>query len=214
MMIDSKTRILLVDDHAVVRAGFKMLLAAVADMEVCGEANCGEQAIALYSELQPDMVVMDLSMPGIGGLETIRRLIQRDENAQILVFSVYQESIYIQRALSSGAKGYITKNSVPDILPEAIHHILKGQRYVEAGLLKKAPEQDYQTLIAGFSAREFDIFRLLAQGMNSYAIGDELCLSHKTVANYATQIKKKLQVNTTAELMRVALQINADPPPH
>jgi two-component system invasion response regulator UvrY len=208
-----KTRILLVDDHAVVRAGFKLLLAATSAIEVCGEADCGEKAIALYPTLQPDIVVMDLSMPGIGGLETIRRLIQRNENAKILVFSVYNEPIYVNRALISGAQGYITKNSVPDILPEAITHILEGHRYIEAGLLKNNAEQDYPALIADFSAREFDIFHLLAKGLSIHEIANDLCLSHKTVANYATQIKKKLQVSTSAELIRVALQLDTDRPP-
>ncbi len=212
-MTNNKIRILLVDDHAVVRAGFKLLLSSVAGMDVCGEADRGEQAIQLYQTLQPDIVVMDLSMPGIGGLETIRRLLQRDERAKILVFSVHHEQVYVNRALSSGAKGYISKNSAPDILPPAIASVVSGERYVEAGLLKETVERDYQAAIAAFSPREFDVFRLLAKGLTVHSIADELCLGYKTVANYATQIKKKLNAATVAELMQIALSADIDTRP-
>lgn len=204
-------KILLVDDHMVVRAGFRMLLATGDGIEVIGEAERGEQAIQLYQELQPDMLVMDLSMPGIGGLETIRRIVQRDSQARILVFSVHHEQVYVSRALNAGAQGYITKNSAPGILTEAIEAIMKGQCYVEQGLIKEtgATEQrsDHQATIAGFSPREFDVFSLLAQGLTVHKIADQLCLGHKTVANYATQIKKKLQVDTTTELAHIAVNL-------
>ena len=207
----NKIKIILVDDHMVVRAGFKMLLAAGDSIDVIGEAARGEQAIQLYQELSPDLVVMDLSMPGIGGLETIRRIMQRDNNALILVFSVHHEQVYINRALNAGAKGYITKNSAPDILTKAINAIMQGETYVESGLLKGSvelsPKNDHQTIIAEFSAREFDVFNLLAQGLTVHKIADQLCLGHKTVANYATQIKKKLQVDTTAEIAHIAVNL-------
>ena len=212
-MTEQKIKILLVDDHAVVRAGFKLLLSSVSGMDVCGEADRGEKAVQLYQTLQPDIVVMDLSMPGIGGLETIRRIVQRHEHANILVFSVHHEQVYVNRALMSGAKGYITKNSAPEILPAAITSILQGQLYVESGLLKEAAKRDYQAIIETFSAREFDVFRLLAQGLTVHNIADELCLGYKTVANYATQIKKKLNAVTVAELMRIALSLNIDTAP-
>ncbi len=206
-----KISIILVDDHAVVRAGFKMLLASSDSITVIGEAERGEQAIQLYQELQPDIVVIDLSMPGIGGLETIRRLVQRDAAALVLVFSVHHEPVYVNRALKAGAKGYITKNSAPEILSEAIVAIQQGGVYVEKGLLKDGVEPhttgDFQALIASFSPREFDIFNLLAQGLTVHKIADQLCLGHKTVANYATQIKKKLRVDTTAELAHIAVNL-------
>ncbi|MDD2758898.1 MAG: response regulator transcription factor [Methylomonas sp.] len=207
----SRIKIMLVDDHAVVRAGFKMLLTTDDRMDVVGEAERGEQAIQMYQELKPDIVVMDLSMPGIGGLETIRRIVQRDTAALILVFSIYQEQVYVSRALSAGAKGYITKNTAPEILIEAIGAILQGNTYVEAGLLKEGRGEhnpgDYQAVIATFSPREFDVFNLLAHGLTVHHIADQLCLGSKTVANYATQIKKKLQVNTTAELAHIAVSL-------
>ncbi len=207
--MNSKIKVLLVDDHAVVRAGFKLLLATSSNIEVVAEAESGEQSIQFYQSYQPDIVVLDLSMPGIGGLETIKRLVQRNEKINILVFSVHDEQVYITRALNAGAKGYITKNSAPEILPEAIESIYNGQRYVEQGLLKqngnKASEHDFQSIIQTFSTREFDIFRLLAKGLTAHKIADELCLGYKTVANYVTQIKKKLQVSSIAELAHIAI---------
>ncbi len=209
--MNNKIKVLLVDDHAVVRAGFKLLLATSANIEVIAEADRGEQAIQLYQKHQPDIIVLDLSMPGIGGLETIQRIIKRDKKVKILVFSVHDEQVYINRALNAGAKGYITKNSAPEILSEAIESIQQGECYVEQGLFKEihhqTTEYDYQKTIDTFSAREFDIFRLLAKGASVHKIADELCLGYKTVANYATQIKKKLRVSSMPELVHIAIAL-------
>lgn len=213
--MNDKINILLVDDHVVVRAGFRMLLATSDSLAVMAEASRGEQAIQLFDTLKPDIVVMDLSMPGIGGLETIRRLLQRDHEALILVFSVHHEQAYVSRALAAGARGYITKNSAPEILSEAIQAIMQGDCYVEQGLLKTSIDTsmafDHQTLIAQFSPREFDVFTLLAQGLTAQKVAEQLCLGQKTVANYATQVKKKLHVNTSAELAHIAMQLSLLP---
>ena len=207
-----KIRILLVDDHAIVRAGFKMLLATHEAIEVIAEVSRGETALQQYQTLKPDLVIMDLSMPGIGGLETIKRLSQRDSEALILVFSVHHEQVYINRALSAGAKGYITKNSAPELLLEAINAVMLGEIYVEKGLLKTTTStgniDHYQTIIEDFSAREFDVFKLLAQGVTVYSIAEELCLNYKTVANYGTQIRKKLRANSLIEIARIAEDCN------
>ena len=207
-----KIRILLVDDHAIVRAGFKMLLATHEAIEVIAEASRGETALQQYQTLKPDLVIMDLSMPGIGGLETIKRLCQRDSNVLILVFSVHHEQVYINRALNAGAKGYITKNSAPELLLEAINVVMLGEIYVEKGLLKTTTStgniDHYQTIIEDFSAREFDVFKLLAQGVTVYSIAEELCLNYKTVANYGTQIRKKLGANSLIEIARIAEDYN------
>ena len=206
-----KITVILVDDHAVVRAGFKLLLDTSTHIEVVAEADRGEQVIQLLQQHQPDIIVMDLSMPGIGGLETIKRIMQRDESVRILVFSVHDELVYINRAMAAGAKGYITKNSAPEILTEAISHIMQGQEYIEHGLLKEVSNQtsenDYQNIIETFSAREFDIFSLLAKGLTVHKIAGELCLGYKTVANYSTQIKKKLKISSIAELAHIAVMV-------
>jgi DNA-binding NarL/FixJ family response regulator len=207
-MLSQKIKIILVDDHAVVRAGFRMLLATSEEIEVIGEAERGEQAIRLYQELHPHMLVMDISMPGIGGLETIRRIVLLDPQARILVFSVHHEQVYVQRALSAGAKGYITKNSAPEILIFALRTIMQGRCYVEHGLLRAKDlkgQNAYQQIIGAFTPREFDVFALLAQGLTVQKIADQLCLGQKTVANYATQIKKKLQIETLTELAHIAV---------
>lgn len=207
-----KIKVILVDDHAVVRAGFRMLLSTESDIEVIAEAERGEVACQLYLEQQPDVMVLDLSMPGIGGLESIRRICNRDSNAKILVFSVHDEMVYVDRAMKAGAKGYITKNSAPGILATAIQKIAQGDIYIEQGLMKgmslQNSESDYQTLVDALSAREFDIFLLLAKGLTAHKIADELCLGYKTVANYGTQIKSKLKVSTVAELAHIAMVLS------
>ncbi len=207
--MNNKIKVILVDDHAVVRAGFRMLLSAEADIDVIAEAERGEAACQLYLDQQPDVMVLDLSMPGIGGLESIRRICNRDSSAKVLVFSVHDEMVYVDRAMNAGAKGYITKNSAPGILVEAIQKIAAGEIYIEQGLMKNKPlensETEYQAIIDSLSPREFDVFLLLAKGLTAHKIADELCLGYKTVANYGTQIRSKLRVSSVAELAHIAM---------
>ena len=207
-------KVILVDDHAIVRAGFRMLLATDEAIEVIGEAERGESACQLYFETQADLMVLDLSMPGIGGLETIRRICNRDGKAKILVFSVHDEKVYIDRAISAGAKGYITKHAHPEILIAAIKKRAEGEIYIEPGLLKddalrsdkfETSNEAYKAIIDALSPREFDVFLLLAKGLTSHKIADELCLGYKTIANYGTQIRNKLKVSSVAELAHIAL---------
>jgi DNA-binding NarL/FixJ family response regulator len=202
-------KVILVDDHAIVRAGFRLLLASEEHIDVLDEAERGEHAIQLFQEKQPDVMVLDLSMPGIGGLETIRRICARNPNAKILVFSVHNELVYVNRAISAGAKGYITKNSAPAILVEAIQAIAQGEHYIEHGLISTQEtatnDIDYKAIIDSLSVREFDVFLLLAKGLTAHKIADELCLGYKTVANYGTQIRTKFKVSNLAELTHIAL---------
>jgi len=206
-----KIKVILVDDHAVVRAGFKMLLATDDRIEVIAEAERGEQAIQLYQSMKPDVMVMDISMPGIGGLEAIRRICLRDKNAKILVFSVHNEQAFINQAIKAGAKGFISKSSAADTLIDAIQHIFLGRDYIAQDLNGAVDQQrhsstpDLQVIINKFSTREFEIFIGLAKGKTAHKISDELCLSYKTVANYSTAIKKKLKVSTVTELTHIAL---------
>jgi two-component system invasion response regulator UvrY len=207
----TKIRVLLVDDHAVVRAGFRLLLASVDSIEVVAEASRCEEACKLYEDWRPDVAVMDLSMPGIGGLEGIRRITARDPGAKILVFSIHDEKVYVDRALAAGAKGYITKNSAPEMLITAVQAIAGGETYVEAGLNASGAfpsgQKDHRALLATLSPKEFDVFRLLAKGLTTHEAANELCLGVKTVANYSTQIKAKLKVSTAAELARLAIDL-------
>lgn len=211
-MTNYPIKVILIDDHAVVRAGFRMLLSTETSIEVIAEAERGEQACQLYYEKQPDVMVIDLSMPGIGGLESIRRIIQRHPDAKLLVFSVHDEQVYMSRALKAGASGYITKHGDPAVLVEAIHKIAAGGIYIEPNLVKKPLNLnntpiEYQMIIETLSSREFDVFLLLAKGLTIHKIADELCLGYKTAANYGTQIKSKLQVSTVAELAHIALAL-------
>ncbi len=202
-------QVILVDDHAVVRAGFRMLLTAEADIQVVAEAERGEQTLKLQQDFPSAILILDISMPGIGGLETIRRLINRAPDSLILVFSVHDEQAYINRALSAGAKGYITKNSAPDILPDAIRELAAGAVFIEKGLISKPQsvmeQANYQSVVDTLTPREFDVFLLLAKGFTVRQIADQLCLSNKTAANYSTQIKKKFSVSSVAELTHIAL---------
>ncbi len=211
----NKIKVILVDDHAVVRAGFRMLLSTDDSIEVIAEADRGEAACQLYLEKQPDVMVLDLSMPGIGGLETLRRICNRDSHAKVLVFSVHDERVYVDRAMNAGAKGYITKQAHPEILITAIQKIAEGELYIEQGLIRaddavlseelETNETDYKAVIGSLSAREFDVFLLLAKGLTAHKIADELCLGYKTVANYGTQIRSKLKVSSVAELAHIAI---------
>ena len=207
-MNTAKITVVLVDDHAIVRAGFRLLLATESDIDVIAEASRGEEILQIYSELKPDIVVMDLSMAGIGGLETTRRLVMREDDAKIIVFSVHHEKVYIQRALDAGARGYICKHAHPDRLIDAIKQVAKGRIYIDPSLVDDAQHQEdmttYQTIIATLSPREFDVFVLLAKGMTAHQISDELCLSYKTVANYGTTIRSKLNVTSMAQLANIA----------
>lgn len=207
-MNTAKITVILVDDHAIVRAGFRLLLATESDIDVIAEASRGEEILQIYSELKPDIVVMDLSMAGIGGLETTRRLVMREDDAKIIVFSVHHEKVYIQRALDAGARGYICKHAHPDRLIDAIKQVAKGRIYIDPSLVDDAQHQEdmttYQTIIATLSPREFDVFVLLAKGMTAHQISDELCLSYKTVANYGTTIRSKLNVTSMAQLANIA----------
>jgi two-component system invasion response regulator UvrY len=206
-MKNEKIRVILVDDHAIVRAGFRLLLATEEDIDVIAEAEKGEQILQLYADLKPDVIVMDLSMAGIGGLEATRRLVARYEEANVIVFSVHHENVYVSRAMNAGAKGYICKQAHPDVLITAIKKVANGEIYVEPNLVDE-PKSDFQTIVNDFSPREFDVFLLLAKGLTAHSISEQLCLSYKTVANYGTNIRTKLSVNSSAELAHIALSLN------
>lgn len=207
----SKIRVMLVDDHAVVRAGYKTLLENTEDIEVIAEAATGEQACKIHNELQPDIMVIDLSMPGMGGLETIRRTIARNSNAKVLVFTMHEEIVFVEQALQTGARGYITKNSAPDVLIDAIRTLATGQTFLDSEIAQRLAFQKTRgsdSPFSNLSTREFEIFCLLAEGLSTSEIAKRLSISYKTVANYSTQIKNKLDVSTVADIARLAIRYN------
>jgi two-component system invasion response regulator UvrY len=204
-----KINVLLVDDHAVVRTGYKTFLGLSERIGAIYEADRGEMACQLYGRHQPDVVVMDLSMPGMSGLETIRRLLQRDPRSKILVFSIHDELVYVSRAIKAGAKGFITKNSTPEMLIAAVGAIALGGIYIDPELAQQlvvsmAAEQDESEKLKRLSPREFDIFCLLANGYTTKEAAKKLCLSYKTVCSHGTTIKEKMEVKTAAELTMLA----------
>lgn len=201
--------ILLVDDHAVVRMGYGMLLKKMHNIDTIIEAESGEQAYQLFSAHQPDIVIMDLSLPGVGGLATIRKIVKRDVDAKILVFSVHDELIYVKRAMDSGAKGYITKSCPPELLLEALQHVIQNEIFIQPELAQKLVRQQLadtqlSCMTDKLSAREFEVFHLIAQGHTTQDTGEKLNLSTKTIANYVSVIKNKLDVSTDIELAHMA----------
>ena len=205
-----KTTIVLVDDHAVVRAGVRRLLEQEPLFEVIGEAESGEKAYQIFGELKPDVMVMDLSMPGMGGLEGIRRILMRYEKARILVLSMHEDLSFANQALKLGAKGYLTKNTLADDLVKSIETVTQGDVFLSDEIAKKMAMQSIsgnQDPVHELSAREFEIFRLLAEGLDIDAIASTLNISSKTVSNYQTMIKQKLDINTPIELIRYAIKV-------
>ena len=207
--MNKKIKIILVDDHAVVRAGVRRLLEQEPLFDVIGEAESGEKAYQLFGELNPDVMVMDLSMPGMGGLEAIRRILMRDEKAKILVLSMHEDLSFANQALKLGAKGYLIKNTLGDDLVKAIEAISQGEIFLSDEIAKKIAVSSIdggQDPIHDLSAREFEIFRLLAEGFEVDAIATTLNISSKTVSNYQTMIKQKLNIHTPVELIRYAIK--------
>lgn len=200
-------KILLVDDHAIVRSGLRRLLATSAHAEILEAAN-GRDALTLARAERPDLVILDLNLPGLGGLELIRRLMQEDKSTRILVFSMHAEPLYVVRALEAGATGYLSKNVAPDELLTAVRRVVAGGRYVENEIAQAMAVQ-----VAGpgqpldrLTARDLEIMRLLADGRSLAEIADALGIGYKTVANTLSQIKAKLGVSRTADLVRVAIE--------
>ena len=199
--------ILVVDDHPIVRAGCRQLIQQIPNTKVI-EAETGEEGYRLFQENYPDMVLLDITLPGIGGLEVLRKMRANRENAKVLMFSMHEDPVFASRAMQAGAKGYITKNNAADYLVEAVEKVLAGKTY-----LSPDPAQQLAMLNIGagtsalsdLSRRELEILRLLGEGKSMTEISNLLGISYKTVANNLTQIKSKLDINKTAELMRFAI---------
>ena len=207
--MSKKVTIVLVDDHAVVRAGVKRLLEQEPLFEVIAEAESGEKGYQLFGALEPDVMVIDLSMPGMGGLEAIRRIMKRHEKAKILVLSMHEDLSFANQALKLGAKGYLIKNTLGDDLVKAIETISRGEVFLSDEIAKKIAVSSIDSVqdpIHDLSAREFEIFRLLAEGLEVDAIATTLNISPKTVSNYQTMIKQKLNIHTPVELIRYAIK--------
>ena len=202
-------RVMLVDDHAVVRMGFKLLLQGADDIEVVAEAESGEEAIKRYPEIKPDVVVMDISMPGIGGLEAVSRLLAKDPAAKILILSAHEDSSHPKRLLKAGAVGYLSKRSAAEELIQAIHQVSKGKTFLDSKLAQAMAVQQLtgeQNPVEVLSDREFEVFMLLAKGQSVAHIAEKLFLSPRTVGTHLYNIKQKLNAGNSAEITLIAMR--------
>jgi two-component system invasion response regulator UvrY len=203
-------RVLLVDDHAVVRMGFRLLLQSTAEMSVVAEADSGEAACQLYLELKPDVVVMDLAMPGMGGLEALRRIRARDARAQVLTLSAHDDPMHARRALQEGALGFLSKRSAPEALLEAVSVVADGRRYLDSALAQKLALAEFdggaKSPVERLSEREFEVFVRLAGGATVQRIAMDLNLSASTIGTHLYNIKQKLGVVNQSELTLIAIR--------
>jgi len=201
-------KLLLVDDHAVVRAGLQRLLAASAGTTVLEAAN-GRDALALIRSERPDLVVLDMNLPGLGGLELLRRLLQEQPGLRVLVLTMHDDLVYAEGVLQAGASGFVTKNTSAEELLAAIQRVSEGGRYIEHEI---AQALALRSVAAGnapptLSEREHEILRLLANGYSLGEIAEAIGVSYKTIANACSQIKTRLGVERTTELVRMAVEL-------
>lgn len=216
MTIQQTITVILVDDHPVVRDGYRRLLEQMPNIKIVAEADNGEAGYDLYRKLSPDVLVLDINMPGIGGLETIRRIKAYDEKARILVFSMHSNEIMIQRALEAGALGYLTKQGGMGQMVQAVQQVAKGRMFIDAdhvaSLAQHKLSDNTADPIRVLSAREFQLFKLLAEGYSVADIAAMLSISAKTVGVHHTNIMKKLNLHNASQLVRLAILCNVIEP--
>ena len=204
-----KISVILADDHAVVRMGFRLLLQDTKDITVDGEAESGEEVLKLLNTLTADVIVMDLSMPGIGGLETISRIVGKNKSPKILILSAHEDAIHPKRSLKAGANGYLSKRGAAEELIKAIRQIHSGNMYIEASIAQKVAMSQMggeTSPVEVLSEREFDVFMALANGKTVNQIAETLHLSPRTVGTHLYNIKQKLNASNQTELALIAIK--------
>lgn len=204
------TKIILVDDHDLVRTGIRRLLEDIEDFDVVGEATSGEEAIKLVTEQDPDVVLMDINMPGIGGLEATRKLLANKPALRIIIVTMHQDDLFAQRLLKAGAVGYLTKGAKIDEISHAIRETLAGRRYITPDIaqqlaLSQFPESESSSPFDSLSERELQVMMMLMEGHKVSEISDKLCLSPKTISTYRQRLYNKLKVQSDIELARLAM---------
>lgn len=209
----NRTRILIVDDHPIVRHGLALLINQEADLSVCGEAEEAHKAVEAIAALKPDMVIVDISLKSTDGIELVKRIKAQDETLSILVLSMHDESLYTERALRAGARGYIMKQEANEQVVMAIRQVLSGEIYVSdkmrMKLLRKIVDRRLaagDSLIDDLSDRELEVFRLIGRGYRTRKIAEVLHVSVKTVESYREHIKQKMKLRDATELLQQAIQ--------
>jgi two-component system, NarL family, invasion response regulator UvrY len=207
--VANRITVLLVDDHAVVREGYRRLLERDDSLVVVGEAATAADAMRCDGELKPDVLVLDIALPGVSGIEVLRRILARRPAARVLMFSMYQDGIYASRALNAGARGYLSKACAPDLLVEAVRSVAQGRRYVSPDVehAMSAQSSTAGNLAGTLSTRELEVLRMLIQGYGVEKIGERLGLSPKTAANHQSSIKQKLGAESALQLVLIAKQL-------
>jgi DNA-binding NarL/FixJ family response regulator len=202
--------VLLVDDHAVVREGYRRLLERHGDIVVIGEAADATEAQAMFRALAPQIVVMDITLPGLSGIEAMRRMLDHEPDTRVLIFSMHEEIIFAKRALQAGAFGYVTKASAPGVLVEAVHTIASGRKYLSAAvahaLALRADALD-TAATNGLSAREFEVLRQLVHGRSINDIARSMGINPKTVSNHQSVIRQKLGADSAVQLLSIAKKL-------
>ena len=203
-------RVLLVDDHSVVRFGFRLLLEAASDVQVVAEADSGEAACTLYPQCTPDIVILDLSMPGMGGIEALKRIRTHHRTARLLALSAHDDVMHARRALTQGALGFLSKRSAPEILLDAVRTVASGKRYLDPALAQQLALADLEgeggSPLDQLSEREFEVFLRLAKGEVVQTIANDLSVSTSTIGTHLYNVKQKLGASNQAELTLIALR--------
>ena len=202
--------VLLTDDHALVRSGIRRLLEDSKQVKIVGEAECGEDSLQMVQELNPDVILMDVNMPGIGGVETCRRILQRNPNQKIIVLTVHSEQTFPKRMLEIGAKGYLTKECGVDEMLEAIKQVNNGSSYIATSIaqqlaLSLLPGNE-DNPIDKLSRREFQVMLMISNGLSNIEISEKLCLSPKTISTYRLRLLEKLGAHSEVDLIKIAVE--------
>jgi len=199
--------VLLVDDHQIVRVGFRRLIETSSDIRVLAEAQSGEESYQLAHNLRPDVIIMDINMPGIGGLEAIGRLLKRNAKEKIIALTVHETEPFPSRVLAAGAQGYLSKRCGPQELIQAIRKVHRGEIFVTNQVMReinKTSGSD-EAAINKLTPREFQVFSLLAEGRTAVEIGQDMSLSHKTIHSHRSNIMKKLKLETNFSIVQFAI---------
>lgn len=210
-LTSKKTRIFILDDHPIVRQGIGEMINDEADMTVCGESDNYQEAMGVVESLKPDVILVDISLNGSSGLEFLKSLKIHNPDCKALILSMHDETLYAERALREGARGYIMKQEATEKIMDAIRHVMKGQIYLSDHMMERILEKKYGGIsadaspIEALSDRELEVFRMIGEGISTSLIAKQLHRSVKTIETYRARIKVKLNLKNNMELIRLAM---------